>query len=86
MGEKIWLSMHPINFGYDKIVRTYAEVKFRISSTPHVSALNCMATNTNFNVNINMKNRERARARNKKQRRSISWEEKHKNFIAAVRK
>ena len=46
MGEKIWLSMHPINFGYDKIVRTYAEVKFRISSTPHVSAINCMATHT----------------------------------------
>ena len=33
-----------------------------------------------------MDNREKARARDKKQRRPISLEEKHENFIAAVRK
>ena len=32
-----------------------------------------------------MDNRERATARDKKQRRPISLEEKHENFIAAVR-
>ena len=33
-----------------------------------------------------MDNRERARARDKQQRRPISFEENHKNFIAVVRK
>ena len=33
-----------------------------------------------------MDNRERARARDKQQRRPISLEENHKNFIAVVRK
>ena len=32
-----------------------------------------------------MDNRERARTRDKKQRRPISFEEQHENFIAAVR-
>ena len=40
----------------------------------------------NFNVFINVDNRERARARDKHQRIPISLEEKHKKFIAAVRK
>ena len=40
----------------------------------------------NLNVYIDMDNRERARARDKKQRRPISLEKKHENFIAAVRK
>ena len=40
----------------------------------------------NLNVYIDMDNRERARARDKKQRRPISLEEKHENFIAALRK
>ena len=40
----------------------------------------------NFNVFIDVDKRGRARARDKKQRRSISLKEKHKNFIAAVRK
>ena len=39
-----------------------------------------------FNVYIAVDNRERARARDKIQRRPISLEEKHKNFIPAVRK
>ena len=42
-----------------------------------------------LNVYINVEKRERARARNKKKttiRRPISLEEKHGNFIAAVRK
>jgi len=40
-----------------------------------------------LNVYINVEKRERARARNKKKlRRPISFEEKHGNFIAAVRK
>ena len=38
------------------------------------------------NVYIDLGNRERARVRGKKQRRPISLEEKHENFIAAVRK
>ena len=33
-----------------------------------------------------MDNRERARASDQKQRRQILFEEKHENFIAAVRK
>ena len=41
---------------------------------------------TQFNVYIGEDNRERARDRDKKQRRPISFEEKHENFIAAVRK
>ena len=40
----------------------------------------------NFNVYITVEKRERARARYKKQQRLISLEEKHENFIAAVRK
>ena len=48
MGKKIWLSMHPRNFGCDVIVRPFmlAEVKFFISSIPLVSAVNHMATQT----------------------------------------
>ena len=40
----------------------------------------------NFIVYINLDNGERGRARNKYQRRPISLEEKHENYIAAVRK
>ena len=40
----------------------------------------------NFNVYINLDNRERARKKNKWQRRPISLEEKHENYIATVRK
>ena len=39
-----------------------------------------------FDVYTHVDNRERARASDWKQRRRISWEEKHENFIAAVRK
>ena len=46
MSKKIWFSMHPRNFGSDKIVHTYirpplhvAGVKFCISSTPRVSVV-----------------------------------------------
>ena len=39
-----------------------------------------------FNAFIDMDNRGRVRARDKEQRWPISLEEKHKNFIAAVRK
>ena len=53
MGKKIWLSMHPRNFGSDKIVPRYVRpplhimlVKFCISSMLHVLAVNCMATRT----------------------------------------
>ena len=73
--------------------RIMAEVKFCISSTPLVSAVNHMAALTfrvkiktatkdsffslHFNVDINLDNGERARARNKWQRRQILLEEKH---------
>ena len=40
----------------------------------------------NLNVYIDMDNRERARARDKKQRRPISLEEKHENFISGEKK
>ena len=39
-----------------------------------------------FDVYTHVDNRERERASDWKQRRRISWEEKHENFIAAVRK
>ena len=39
----------------------------------------------NLNVYINVEKRRRATVRNKKQRGPISLEEKHENFIAAVR-
>ena len=39
----------------------------------------------NFDVYTQVNNRERARASNWKQRRGISLEEKHENFIAAVK-
>ena len=39
-----------------------------------------------FDVYTQLDNRERARASDLKQRRRNSLEEKHKNFIAAVRK
>ena len=40
----------------------------------------------NFNVYTDADNKERARARDKKQRRRLSWEEKHENYyVAAVR-
>ena len=67
---------------------------FCTSSTPLVSAVNHMAARTCREkknksffppVYINLDNRERARARNKQQRRPISLEEKHENYIAAVR-
>ena len=35
---------------------------------------------------LKVDNRKRARARDKRQRRRISLEEQHKNFIAAVRR
>ena len=49
-----WLSMHPRNFGSDKIVPRYVRpplhiimlVKFCISRMLHVLAVNCMATQT----------------------------------------
>ena len=68
---------------------------------PRVSAVNRIASSTfrnknnnkavcffglNFNVYIDVVSRERARGRDKKQRGPISLEEKHENFIAAVRK
>ena len=40
----------------------------------------------NLYVQTDVDNRERARARDKRQRRQISLEEKHENFIAGVRK
>ena len=39
-----------------------------------------------FDIYTHVDNRERARAINWKQRRRISLEEKHENFIAALRK
>ena len=39
-----------------------------------------------FDVYTHVDNRERARASDWKQRRRISLEEKHENFIAALRK
>ena len=39
-----------------------------------------------FDVYTHVDNRGRARASDWKQRRRISWEEEHENFIAAVRK
>ena len=39
-----------------------------------------------FDVYTHVNNRESARANDRKQRRRISLEEKHENFIAAVRK
>ena len=39
-----------------------------------------------FNLYTDIDDRERARARDKKERRRISLEEQHSNFIAAVRK
>ena len=50
MDNKIWLSMHPRNFGSDKIVRT---TYVQYVHTLHVHP-------------INLDNRERARARIKK--------------------
>ena len=52
------------------------------------SLQNCPAESffrLNCSVYINVENRERASQRVKKQRRPISLEEKHENFIAAVR-
>ena len=48
MGKKIWLSVHPRNFGCDVIVLPFmlAEVKFCFSSTPLVSAINHVAART----------------------------------------
>ena len=47
MGKKIWSSMHPRNFGSDKIVHPYVNSPLQvswgeicISSTPRVSAVN----------------------------------------------
>ena len=66
MDNKIWLSMHPRNFGSDKIVRT--------TYVPYVHTL--------YVHPINVDNRERTRARNKKTTRPISLEEKGENSIA----
>ena len=52
--NKLWLSMHPRNFGSDKIVRT--------TYVPYVHTLHVHP----INGSINLDNRERARARNKK--------------------
>ena len=48
VSKKIWLTLHPRNFGSVKIVRTSTRscklgLKFRISET-RVLAVNCMAT------------------------------------------
>ena len=52
--NKLWLSMHPRNFGSDKTVRT--------TYVPYVHTLPVHPINGSINVD----NRERARARNKK--------------------
>ena len=55
MGKKIWLSMHPRNFGSEKIVRTrpYVRPPIHVSrgeilhfKYPRVSAVNRIATRT----------------------------------------
>ena len=62
MNNKIWLSMHPRNFGSDKIVCT--------TYVPYVHTLHVHS--------INVDNRERARARNKKKRDQFRWKKKVK--------
>ena len=55
MGKKIWLSMHPRNFGSEKIVRTrpYVRLPLHVNRVeilhfkyPRVSAVNRIATRT----------------------------------------
>ena len=46
----------------------------------------CVFYNVIFDVYVHVENRERARASHWKQRRRISLEERHENFIGVVRK
>ena len=75
MDNKIWLSMHPRNFGCDKIVCT--------TYVPYVHTL--------YVHPINVDNKERARARNKKTtetnfaENSIALLQNRRNTIAATK-
>ena len=111
MGKKIWLSMHPKNFGSEKIVHAHihtsthsskpwwnfalqATARFGGKSHGHPNFQREKKTTTKPSLSfdwilmstltwITEKELERDI---KKQRRPISLEEKHENFIAAVRK
>ena len=70
MDNKIWLSMHPRNFGSDKIVCT--------TYVPYVHTLHVHP--------INVDNRERARPRNKKNNETNFVGRKRWKFYSAVAK
>ena len=62
--------------------RTFKEKRNKHNKKRHKN----LVERLNFYIYIDLDDRERARARDTKQKRPISFEEKHENFIAAERK
>ena len=107
MGKKIWLSMHPKNFGSENwsSVRcpplhvSWGEIlhfkyprllALKRWEPPGISEIKNNTNKAdsffrlNFNVCIDVDNREWARVRDKKQRRPMTLEGLHGNFMAVV--